>query len=176
MFDIKMDFTRKVKWVKDGHQNPDPGTSSYAGVVICGNIRILLMYASLHKVDVMAADIINAYLQAPTYEKHFIICDADLHGIEHAGKRAMFVRALYGSKLSGRHFCMHLRACMDNLGFTSFFSYPGVWMRNSKRGNGTAYYEYVLLYVDDFLVISDNAENVIREDIGKYFELKQESI
>ena len=33
-----------------------------------------------------------------------------------------------------------------------------------------------LLYVDDCLVISDNAENVIRENIGKYFELKQESI
>ena len=88
----------------------------------------------------------------------------------------MVVHAFYGCKLEGRDLWMHMGACMDNLGFTSFFSYPGVWMRNSKRGNGTAYYEYVLLYVDDFLVISDNAENVIREDIGKYFELKQESI
>ena len=65
---------------------------------------------------------------------------------------------------------------MDTLGFTSCFSDPDVWMRNSKRGNGTAYYEYVLLYVDDCLVISNNSENFIREEIGKYFEFKKESI
>ena len=65
---------------------------------------------------------------------------------------------------------------MDIMGFTSCFSDPDVWMRQSKRGDGISYYEYVLLYVDDFLVISDNAENVIRMEIGKYFELKQESI
>ena len=139
-------------------------------------IRILLTYAALHKVDVMATDIRNAYLQAPTSEKHFIICDADLHGIEHAGKRACIVRALYNGKLAGRDLWIHLRAYMDILGFTSCFPDPGVWMRQSKRGNGTSYYEYVLLYVDDCLVISDNADNFIRSEIGKYFELKRESI
>jgi hypothetical protein len=38
------------------------------------------------------------------------------------------------------------------------------------------YYEYVLLYVDDVLVISDNAEAVLRDEIGSAFELKEESI
>ena len=28
-----MDFTRKARWVKDGHRTPDPTTSNYAGVV-----------------------------------------------------------------------------------------------------------------------------------------------
>ena len=88
MFDVKMDFTRKSRWVKDGHRTPDPETSSYAGVVSRESIRILLTYTALHEVDVMAADIRNAYLQAPTSEKHFIICDADIHGIDHAGKRS----------------------------------------------------------------------------------------
>ena len=23
IFDVKMDFTRKARWVKDGHRNPD---------------------------------------------------------------------------------------------------------------------------------------------------------
>ena len=169
-----MDFTRKARWVKYGHRTPDPETSSYSGVVSCKSIRILLTYAALHEVDVMAADIRNAYLHAPTSEKHLIICDADLHGIEHAGKRACIVRALYGGKLAGMDFWIHLRACMDILGFTSCFAEPDLWMRQSKRGNGTSYYEYVLLYVDDCLVIPDNAENVIRMEIGKYFELKQE--
>ena len=62
MFDVKMDFTRKSRWVKDGYQTPDPETSSYAGVVSRQIKRILLTCVALHKVDVMAADIRNAYI------------------------------------------------------------------------------------------------------------------
>ena len=59
---------------------------------------------------------------------------------------------------------------MDHLGFESSKSDPYVWMRHSTKGDvETPYYEYVLLYVDDFLVISDQAEYVIRSEIGKYF-------
>jgi len=32
------------------------------------------------------------------------------------------------------------------------------------------------LYCDDVLVISDNGEATLRNEIGKYFELKEESI
>ena len=50
-------------------------------------------------------------------------------------------------------------------------------MRSSTRGDGeTPYDEYVLLYVDDCLVISDRAEYVIQSEIGNYFRLKEESI
>ena len=73
----------------------------------------------------------------------------------------MIVRALYGGKLAGRYFWIHIHTCMYKLGFTSCIADPDVWMRRSKRGYETAYYEYVLLYVDECLVISDGAENVI---------------
>jgi hypothetical protein len=33
VFDIKMDFTRKTRWVKDGHKMPESPTPSFAGVV-----------------------------------------------------------------------------------------------------------------------------------------------
>jgi hypothetical protein len=35
IWDVKMDFTRKARWVKDGHKTADPLTSNYAGVVSC---------------------------------------------------------------------------------------------------------------------------------------------
>ena len=38
------------------------------------------------------------------------------------------------------------------------------------------YYEYVLLYVDTYLVISDKYEDILWKEIGRYFELKEESI
>ena len=74
VFDVKMDFTRKARWVKDGHKTPNLDDSKYAGVVSKESIRIALTYAALHDVEVLAADIRNAYLQAPTSEKHYIIC------------------------------------------------------------------------------------------------------
>ena len=175
IFDVKMDFTRKARWVKDGHRTADPATSKYAGVVSRESIRILLTHAALHGVDVMAADIRNAYLQAPTSEKHFVICGEEF-GIEHVGKRAMITRALYGGKCAGRDFWHHLRSCMNHMGFSSSQADPDVWYRVAKRENGEAYYEYVLLYTDDCLVISERADSVLRDEIGKYFELKQESI
>jgi hypothetical protein len=37
-------------------------------------------------------------------------------------------------------------------------------------------YEYVLLYIDDVLVISESAEKVLRNEIGQHFVLHDESI
>ena len=66
---------------------------------------------------------------------------------------------------------------MEFLGFKSSRADPDVWMRESVRTDGfTKYYEYVLLYTDDCLVISDRAETLLRNEIGKYFELKESSI
>ena len=57
-----MDFTRKAQWVKDGHRTPDPARSTFAGVVSRESVRIALTYAALNDLDVVAADIQNAYL------------------------------------------------------------------------------------------------------------------
>ena len=48
--------------MKDGHKTPDLEDSEYAGVVSRESVRIALTYAALHGVDVLAADICNAYL------------------------------------------------------------------------------------------------------------------
>ena len=66
IYSVKMYFTRKSRWLKDGHRTPDPESSSYAGVFSRESIRILLTHADLHGVPFMAADVLNAYLQAPT--------------------------------------------------------------------------------------------------------------
>ena len=170
-----MDFTRKARWVLDGHNCADPEGSTYAGVVSRDSVRIALTYAALNGLDVFAADIRNAYLQAPSSQKDYIIGGAEF-GLENIGKRALIKRALYGGKAAGRDFRNHLRHCMRHLGFTSCLADPDVWMRPALKSDGTEYYEYVLLYTDDTLVISENAESILRNELGKYFELKEESI
>ena len=57
IWDLKMDFTRKARWVKDGHRTPDPKQSNYAGVVARDSIRIALTYAALNELEVTAADV-----------------------------------------------------------------------------------------------------------------------
>ena len=88
-------------------------------------MRIALTYAALNDIDVNAADIRNAYLQAPTSEKHYIICGLEF-GLENVGKRALIRRALYGGKSAGRDFRNHLRECMNMLHFKSCPTDPDV--------------------------------------------------
>jgi hypothetical protein len=57
ILDVKMDFTRKARWVKDGHKTPDSATSSFAGVVARDSIRIALMHAALLGLPVLGANI-----------------------------------------------------------------------------------------------------------------------
>ncbi len=61
IFDVKIDFTRKARWVLDGHKTPNPIGSTYAGVVLRESVRIALTYAALNGLDVQAADIKNAF-------------------------------------------------------------------------------------------------------------------
>ena len=111
IYDVKMDFTRKARWVLEGHKTANPIGSTYAGVVSRESVRIALTYAALNELDVTAADIRNAYLQAPSSQKHYIVCGPEF-GLENQGKTALITRALYGGKSAGKDFRNHLRACM----------------------------------------------------------------
>ena len=61
IYDVKMDFTRKARWVLDGHKTENPIGSTYPGVVSRESVRIALTYAALNVLNVMAANIRNAY-------------------------------------------------------------------------------------------------------------------
>ena len=84
VWDVKMDFTRKARWVLDGHKTPDPIGSTYAGVVSRESVCIALTYAALNDLDVFAANIRNAYLQALSLQKDYIICGPEF-GVENIG-------------------------------------------------------------------------------------------
>ena len=164
----------KARYVLDGHKPEAPEISTYAGVVSKESIRIALTYAALNCLDVCAADIQNAYLQAPSSQKHYIVCGPEFSQ-ENVGRNALIKRALYGEKRAGRDFRNHLRECMKHLGFTSCLADPDVWMRKGLNLQGKEYYEYILLYTD-VLVISHQPERILRNELNKYFGLKESSI
>ena len=101
VFDFKMDFTCKARWILDGHKTPDPMSSTYSGIVSRESIRIAFTYAALNGLDICASDIRHAYLQAPSTQKDYVVCGLEF-GLENVGKVALIHRALYGGQRAGR--------------------------------------------------------------------------
>ena len=58
----------------DGHRQPSPEGSTYAGVVSRESVRIAFTYAALNDVDVWACDIQTAYLHNHITEKCYVVC------------------------------------------------------------------------------------------------------
>ena len=174
IFNVRMDFTWKARLVANEAKTRDLTTSTYAGVVSKEMIHIALTYASLNGLDLFAADIKNAYLQAPMSEKYWTCCGPEF-GAKLEGNVAYIVRALYGTKCAGRDFRNHLRECMNMLGYKSCLADADLWMREAVGRDSTKHYEYMLLYTDDCLAVGEYLKESLLE-IDKYFPLKPKSI
>ena len=81
VWDIKMDFAKKSRWVLYEHKTPNPIGSTYTGVVSRESVRIELIYAALNGLDVCDTDIRKAYLQDLSSHTYFIICEPEF-GLE----------------------------------------------------------------------------------------------
>jgi len=118
VFDIKMDFTRKARFVAGGHMTDPPSTLTYSSVVSRDSVRIAFVLAALNDLNLLAADIGNAYLNAPAREKVYTTAGAEF-GAEFEGRPVLIVRALYGLKSSGAAWRAHLANTLFTLGFRS---------------------------------------------------------
>ena len=175
VFDIKPDFTRKARYVAGGHLTDPPASITYASVVSRESVRIAFLIAALNGLEVLAADAQNAYLMATPKEKYWLRCGPEF-GPVHQGKRALIVRALYGLRGSGSAFRAFTADILRNdLGFTMCKADNDVWMRKAIKPNGVLYYEYMLVYVDDFLILSMKPWDIVT-DLQKKMTLKKESI
>jgi Reverse transcriptase (RNA-dependent DNA polymerase) len=160
IFDIKMDFTRKARLVARGDLTDTPSTLTYSSVVSRESVRIAFLVAALNDLDIMMFDVGNAYLNAQTTEKLYCYAGKEF-GIEDEGKMMIIRRALYGLKSSGAAYRAHFATTLSELGFKSCQADPDVWMRASSKVNGFQYYEYLLTYVDDCLIVSHAPKEII---------------
>ena len=105
----------------------------------------------------LAIVIQNVNLHAPSSQKHYAVCGEEFR-LENVGKVSLIRRALYGGKSAGCNFRIHLHEYIYHFKFTPYLSDPDVWMSPDKKTDGTEYWEYVLVYVDDDLVVSENGK------------------
>jgi hypothetical protein len=102
----------------------------------------------------------NAYLNTPTKEKIYTIAGPEF-GQGKEGRPVMIVRALYGLRSSGAWWHDHLAATLREAGFKACKVDADVWMRPAVKADGSKYYEYVLCYVDDILVVSERPKRIM---------------
>ena len=165
-FEIKMDLRRKARYVAGGHLTDPPSSMTYSTVVSRESVRIAFLVAALNGLNVLAGDIQNAYLNAPTEEKLFFYAGKEWKADE--GRPVIIVRALYGLKSSALAWRNHLSDVLCNkLKYKSSLADPDVWYKPSIDSMGNEYYSYILVYVDDILVID--------EDPRKYMEMLKDS-
>ena len=173
IFDVKMDFTRKARLVAGGHVTDPPQSMTYSSVVSRESVRIAFLIAALNDLDILAADIGNAYLNALTKEKVYTIAGKEFGN--KAGRTVLIVRALYGLKTSGAAFHAHLAQSLRDLGYLPSPADNDVWIRAAVKPCGFEYYEYLLVYVDDILCVSHEPRKTMNQ-IEKMYRLKNDSI
>jgi len=71
-----------------------PPTITYSSAVGCETVWIALTLAALNDLDVKVADIMNAYVTAPTEEKIWTILGPEFG--DDQGKKSLIICALYG--------------------------------------------------------------------------------
>ena len=84
----------------------------------------------------------------------------------------IIARALYGLKSSGAAWRSKLAETMSDIGYFSSQSDPDVWLKVASKGNGTPYYKYMLVYVDDILHIAENPVDDMKL-INSVYRLKE---
>ena len=175
VFDVKMDFTRKARFVAGGHKTQEPETPTYACVVSRESVRIGFLLAALNDIEVIAANIAGAYLNAPCHEKICFKCGLEF-GKEYEGRFAIITKALYGLKTSAFAWREHLSTTLqESLGFSPCRADPDVYLRAATKLDGTRYYEMVFIYIDDVLVQSNQGKEILNM-LDQHYLLKLDSI
>ena len=173
IFDIKLgeNFRRKSRLVGGGHTTSTPASLTYSSVVSRDSVRICLTIAALNGLDLLACDIQNAYLTAKCREKIYIQAGKEF-GSE-CGCIFIVKMALYGLKSSGAAFRSKLAGVLHDMNYRPSMADPDVWMRPATKPDGFKYYEYILCYVDDVLILSHNPQHSI-DGITAVFKLKND--
>ena len=96
--------------------------------------------------------------------------------MDNSGNKELIRRALYVSNYEGDDFMKPPTCVYETFGLWFFLTDPYVWILSAKKSCVSDYYEYILLYTDDILIVSKIIKRLHRDLIESYFEWKKESI
>jgi Reverse transcriptase (RNA-dependent DNA polymerase) len=108
----------------------DPNTESvYSGVVSLRGIRLVVFLAELNGLELWGSDVGNAYLEAKTKEKVYIVGGPEFGSLE--GHTLLVDKALYGLRSSGLRWHERLADVLRSTGFTQYKAEVDICMRKN---------------------------------------------
>jgi Reverse transcriptase (RNA-dependent DNA polymerase) len=135
-------------------------------------VRLAFLLAALNGLEVLAGDVQNAYINADSKENLYIKEAGPEFGPGFIGRPCMIVRALYGLKSSGARWHDHMAQTLRDLAYKTCVADHDVWMKPIVKPTGEEYWEYVLIYSDDILVVSHDPKAVMN-GLTKAYTLKR---
>lgn len=145
---------------------------TFASVIRHTTIRVLLAFAAKKNLEVKHIDIDTAFLNALLKEDVFMMAPDDefpelweklhpeLKG-EHRPYYLKLVRSLYGLKQAPRAWWLLVKDEMEKLGLQSAESDPNLFIYTNPETKEAA---YVLVFVDDMLIIGNTADTDYLKD------------
>jgi hypothetical protein len=159
VLDVKVDLRLKSRIVANGARTPDVEREEvFSTVVSMEAVRLGFLLSRLNGLSVCAGDIGNAYLNARTREKVYIVAGPEF-GPKYEGKRLIIYKALYGLKTSSRRYAEHCSAKLRSMGYRPSRADPDLWIKRFSDGH----YEYIARYVDDIIAFSRDPMTVMEE-------------
>ena len=164
VYAVKHDLRHKARLVGNGSMTVALSEDAYSSVVSLKGMRMCVLLAELNGLKIMAGDVGNAYLEAFTKEKVYIIAGPEFGELE--GTIMIVNKALYGLKTSGARYREHFADYLRAEGWSQSRADPDIWMKD--KGD---HWEYICTYVDDILVMSKEPE-LFMETLQKTFKMK----
>ncbi|HEY9706866.1 MAG TPA: reverse transcriptase domain-containing protein, partial [Oculatellaceae cyanobacterium] len=165
VFDVKFDLRRKARLVAGGHLTEEIyNDAPYTGIASIKSIRICIFLAKLNNLQIRTADVGNAYLEAMTKEKLYIVAGPEFGDLE--GHNLVIQKVLYGLQTSGARWAERLADSLRAQGFTSSYTDAAIWMKDKDD-----HWEYICVWVDDMLIISKDTDSILKE-LEKEYTLK----
>ena len=163
-------FCREARLVAGSHTTEPPTSDTYSSVASKESVRLAFLLSEVNGIDLVTVDITNAYVNAPCREKVAAVAGPEFG--EYEGWVVIIEKALNGLKSSRAAWHAHLSEMIRAMGFIPSLADPDMWMRKATRDDGTLYYEYLVCYVDELIICSQNTAHVIQELRDSGYELK----
>ena len=170
VYAVKHDGRFKARLVADGHLTKEPVESIYSGVVSLRSLRMVVFLSQLNNLEIWGADVGNAYLEAYTDEKLYIMAGPEFKELQ--GHLLIMVKALYGTRSGGARWHDRLFDILQELKFKPSKADPDVWMRPEPGGTC---YEYIAVYVDDLAIAAKDPQAFCNE-LKKKYNLKLKGV
>ena len=133
-------------------------------------LRLVIFLGKLNNLELLGADIGNAYLEAVTEEKLYIVPGPEFEDWERY--ILTFSKVFYGLKSSGKRWAETLHDVLKDKDFKPSRADQCILLKKNLKSN---LYEYIAVYVDDLCIAAQNPKELINILKTKY-QLKVKGI